>query len=66
MKIPNDTAFLPYCGEHHAELVGTPKLVHPNPDATAIWEFDLSDMLCLLDGWNQGTKDCSKSWELRA
>lgn len=64
MLIPPKTLFLFTCTQHQETLRGEPMLVHPNPEATAVWEFDTSEMYC--SSFIDGESECNDKWEVRA
>ena len=68
MLLPKETNFFFSCGRHTYQLDGTPKLKNPTKTATAVWEFDLSDMSCTYSKSLGGkvTNVCKDTWEVRA
>lgn len=64
MKIPTNTTFLPTCAKHNMALRGELRVCHPNAQATAVWEFDLTDMWCSAEP--EATRTCTDEWEVRA
>lgn len=64
MLIPPQTMFLFTCTQHQDTLKGEPELVHPNPEATAVWVFDTSEMYC--PSFIDGEQECNNTWEVRA
>jgi hypothetical protein len=59
-----ETQFLFKCSVHDMLLEGRPGLVHPTPEAVAVWVFDTSDMTCPKLKNTDPPHMCHTKWQI--